>query len=349
MSSSVKQFAAAAKVAFGEAEAPGAEIAVADSRGLLISMALGRRRLDRQDRVRPDDPFHLASVTKPMTAALIAMLIADGRLGWNSTPALVWPGEASRMDARARDITLQQLLDHRSGLAPFIDLDEIAGASHFKGSEQMQRRSFAVWLLRQRPMFARGQFHYSNAGYAVATAMAESVTGTEWRKLMDTRLFRPLGMTSCGFGWPVERDPSWPVGHWRRGNHLEAQTASERYRVQPFLAPAEDVSCDAGDLAEFGRAWLTALNGRGLLAPLARDSMTATPLGGYSRGWQLGAGALYHLGGAGTFHAALMIYPPRDLAIAVLVNAGSDRPGAPFINTVLSAALTSFGSRNPRR
>lgn len=50
-----------------------------------------------------------------------------------------------------------------------------------------------------------GNFVYSNLGYMVAGAMAEKKTGKSWEALMQEKLFKPLGMTSAGFGFPGTR------------------------------------------------------------------------------------------------------------------------------------------------
>lgn len=338
-------FETTARTAFAASGAPGLSIAVAAREGAPRVWVLGVRRLGRPAPVEAGDPFHLASITKPLSATLIAGLVESGAMTWDETPAQVWPDQAEKMDARAARVTLRQLLEHRSGLAAYTDLGEIAAAPRFPGDGRGQRAAFARWLLARRPSFKAGDFHYSNAGYGIAAAMAEAAAGRRWEDLMAERIFQPLSMTSCGFGWPAARDPLWPSGHYYQGARFKPQDLTDGYAVRPFLAPAEDVSCDAGDLARFGQAWLKGLAGEaGLMKPLSFQAMVARPIDGQGVGWSVGAGAIFHLGGAGTFHGALFVLPDRNLTVAVIANAGQGRPGSAVLNRVLLAAIAAYGT-----
>ena len=343
-------FRAAVAKAFTSSGVPGLTIAVASRERIEIFLAVGRRRQDGSARVELDDPFHLASMTKPMTATMIATLVDDGSLRWDETVAEAWPAEAARMNARAARITLIQLLEHRSGLAAFTDLAEIAAAPRFAGDARARRAAFAVWLLRREPRFRAGEVHYSNAGYGLAAAMAEQVTGQGWETLMHGRLFDPLQMRTCGFGWPAARNPAWPSGHRYRPPRFEVHDLADGYRVRAILAPAEDVSCSGADLVRFGRAWLLGLDGEpGVVRPETLRAMVAAPVDGVAVGWMVGAGAIYHPGGAGTFHGVLLVAPGRDVAVAAIANAGQGRDGSELIKRSMQAALAAYGRPAPAR
>ncbi len=334
-------FGRAAHAAFAAAGVPGLSVAIVSREGSSYRLVLGRRRIDRPAAIALDDPFHLASITKPLTATLVATLVDSGALRWDETPAEVWPDWADRMDRRLSGVTLRMLLSHRSGLAAFTDLAEIDAAPRFTGDGRARRAAFTKWLLARPPAFSAGALHYSNAGVAIAASMAETVTGRSWQDLLTERLFTPLGMKTCGFGWPVVRDRAWPWGHRYQNLRFTAHDPADGYAIRPFLAPAEDVSCSAGDLARFGRAWLDALagdpsllSGNGVRALLAaRD--------GVALGWFIRDGVIYHEGGAGTFHGGLFIVPERGLVVVALANAGRSRPGTSVVNAILAAAIAA--------
>src|SRR5665213_2885361 len=75
-------FETAARAAFAASGAPGLSIAVAAREGPPRVWVLGVRRLGRQAPVEAGDPFHLASITKPLTATLIATLVESGAMTW---------------------------------------------------------------------------------------------------------------------------------------------------------------------------------------------------------------------------------------------------------------------------
>jgi CubicO group peptidase (beta-lactamase class C family) len=336
-------FEKAAKTAFEASGVPGLSVAIASHADVLEQLVLGRRRVDRAGAVAPGDAFHLASVTKPLTATMIATLVDGGLLRWDETPAQVWPAWTERMDKRLSAVTLRMLLSHRSGIAAFTDLAEIDAAPRFKGDGRAQRAAFAQWLLARPPAYKAGSPHYSNAGIALAATMAETVAGRSWESLMTERLFTPLGMTSCGFGWPLARDREWPWGHRYQDLGFVPRDPADGYAIRPFLAPAEDVSCSAADLARFGRAWLNALAGdTSLISADSRRTLVAAR-DGAALGWFVGDGVLYHEGGAGTFHGGLFVIPSHDLVVVALANAGRSRPGTSVVNPVLAAALAAWG------
>ena len=94
-----------------------------------------------------------------------------------------------------------------------------------------------------------GEFSYSNAGYTVAAAMAEKLTGQSWETLMEERLFAPLGMASAGFGapnTPHEVDQPWSHRRDSAGVWIPAQLG-----YGGSLAPAGNVYCSLEDYAKF--------------------------------------------------------------------------------------------------
>ena len=330
-------FDAAVRQALAASGAPGLTVAVASGSRILFARAYGRLRQGEDAPVEPGDPFRLVSISKPMTATLIGVLVDGGVLRWDETPAEVWPEAAAAMNPAMAKITLEQLLRHRAGVAAYTDAVDLDAAPKFSNDATEQRAALALWLLRRRPAYRAGEFHYSNAGYGLAAAMAEKATGESWEALMRERLFRPLGLESCGFGWPDARDRRWPSGHrYDNGRFIRHDPKRDPLGASPLIAPAVDISCDGADLARFGQTWLT--GAPGLLKP---ETFRRMAEGG--TGWTVESGTLYHLGGDGTFHGALFVMPRSDLVVAVMVNAGTGRPGSAVLNRTVAAAVRLYG------
>jgi D-alanyl-D-alanine carboxypeptidase len=140
---------------------------------------------------RPDDPFHIGSNTKAMTATLAAKAVEAGALDWLSAAADVLGVDGSS------EITLERVLGHSAGIRPLTDDDEF--------SELPRRRTeVARLLVSEPPLFDPGTANvYSNGGYAVAAAMLEEATGATWEALLQTWLAEPLSI-ALGLGWPTE-------------------------------------------------------------------------------------------------------------------------------------------------
>jgi CubicO group peptidase (beta-lactamase class C family) len=315
-----------------EERLPALAAAVVRGDSIIAYGASGVRVLVRPDTVQWDDRFHIASLAKPMAATVIARLVEGGRLSWGTTPADVFPEAEASMHPALRGVTVEQLLSHRAGLAPFTtsaEWQEIRAQDATGMSPAGLRRRLALWVLARAPADAPGTaYRYSNVGYGVVSAMAERVTGQPWESLIQELLWRPLGMTSAGFGWPAATHPSSPWGHER----LDSLTLRPHDPLGPFQLgsmqrPNGDVHMNILDLARFARLHLLGLTGRPVLLADSTFQTLHTPPGEthYALGWlrtRFGElDASEHAGATGVFYAAMVLIPEQNLAMVFITNA----------------------------
>jgi CubicO group peptidase (beta-lactamase class C family) len=294
----------------------------------------GPARVDRQDR------FHLASLTKTVTATGVARLVERGLIDWASTPGQVLPHLAESMDPTLRDVTLRQLLTHRAGVAKFTTLPDFDALPDWQGTPERRRRAFTRWLLRRRPATPVGKYSYSNAGYTIAARMATEVSGHPWRRLVRSQVFRPLGVRTW-FGWPADR-PGQPWGHWLVRGRLRP-AAPDAYRFPDLVAPAGDIAVRPRGFVRFLQVHLRGLRGRDTrLLRASTIRFMHRPVGSYAMGWVRrrtnGVMTSLHDGTAGTFSALAAIQPGRRLAAATFANAGGRR-GSTAVGVSLGALL----------
>ena len=302
---------------------PALAAAVACRDGLLAAGATGVRKVGNADPVTLDDRFHLGSVTKPMLATVIATLVEEERIGWDSTLVDILPSVAASIHPALRAIRLEDLLSHRAGIDPFIGHERFAQLPPFGGSARDQRLAFAEWLLHQEPFVEPlSRNLYSNAGYTIAAAMTEWVTDQSWEAVLQDRLFDPLHLVSAGFGWPAENGPNQPWGHRKESQGFVPHV----YRVTPFEAPVGDVHCSILDLAAFGRMHLRGLAGEYTLLRAETIRKLHTPIGYFGLGWEIGEQEHQHSGSAGTFNALLLLRPRQDRVYVFATNAASPNP-----------------------
>lgn len=296
--------------------------------------AFGIRRADMTARVADDDHFHLGSNTKAVTATLLAVLVEAGVISWDRTLAESFPDLAQTMAPAWRAVTLRQLLTHRAGVAPYTSAEEILGlpSDLRAGPPSLQRTAFARWLLQRPPAGQPGRFAYSNAGYALAAAIAEQATGLPWESLLQERLFTPLGIPAeaVRIGWPGLGG----VGPW--GHVFEdrrwwphAPTDGRILAIPPALAPAGDLSLTMAAYGRFLQLHLRGLAGRDDVLRAATVRALHEPSDDYAFGWAIqreGSTAIhFHEGSAGTFHAVTLLAPHRGIAVATVANAGDER------------------------
>ena len=111
---------------------PAMAAALVTSKGLIAVGVVGTRKRGTEIAATLNDQWHLGSDTKAMTATLVAKLVEEGRLKWDSTLAEVFPDLSADFHPEARAITVLQLLSHRSGLKPNPDLVVYGGADGAK-------------------------------------------------------------------------------------------------------------------------------------------------------------------------------------------------------------------------
>lgn len=292
--------------------------------------ALGVRKVGTTDAITVNDRFHLGSNVKAMTATLLAMEVEAGHLGWERTLAQIFPEWADSMRAEYRNVTLEALLQHRSGLPEYTSLEDFLSVPAFPGNLPEARQAMAHWALQRPPGGAPGQYLYSNLGYALAGAILERSTGSTWEAQMQTRLWAPLGITTGGFGWPAAGGRPEPWGHVDRDGTGVAvpHNPDTEEQFPPLLRPAGDAFMSIGDYAKFVRLHLRGLTGHPELLTAATFARIHTPNGTYALGWDVeplnGVMTSNHIGSAGTFYLGVLLQPTRNFAAMVAINSGLD-------------------------
>lgn len=309
---------------------------VVSHRDVLAQAVTGVRRLGSDIPITIYDKFHTGSNAKAMTATACASLVQAGLLEWQTTPVDLFPDLTPTILPTYKAITLEMLLTHRAGIPPYTDdeAEDFVVPDWGGRAAGQQIAYFSRWLLQHRePVHEPGSaFSYSNAGYSVAAAMAEAVSGKPWKELLQETLFSPLGIEAvAGGGWPALHDPSQPWGHLVRNGKLVPHPPDDAYQPEAFLAPAGDVCISLPHYGRFLQMQLKGLQGRETILPgeLVRK-MHNEGRPGAGMGWgvtslrsmeELGLFST-HAGSAGTFILVAAISHAHDRAAALATNAG---------------------------
>lgn len=168
-----------------------------------------------RDSLKLNSQFELASVSKPLTATAVLMLIEDGKLTLDQTVNEFFP------NFPYEGITVKQLLTHRSGLPNYIYFIDEIWKDKKKG---LTNREVMDLLIQHKPARYNtpdARFLYNNSNYMVLAAIVEVVSGQSFTVFMQERIFRPLGMknTNVYSKADYEKIPTDVVGHdkvWRR-------------------------------------------------------------------------------------------------------------------------------------
>jgi CubicO group peptidase (beta-lactamase class C family) len=145
--------------------------------------------------------FALASGTKTFTAVTVMSLIADGVLAPSTTARSVL---GSTLPLVPDDVTVEQLLAHRSGIGDYVDEegddDRETWPLSVPATALRATSDYVAVLDGHPPKFPAGErFAYCNSGYVVLALLIEAATNASFYDQVDARVFTPAGMTASGF------------------------------------------------------------------------------------------------------------------------------------------------------
>lgn len=300
--------------------------------GLERSAVTGVRKAGGSTEATPADLWHLGSDTKAMTATLLALLVEDRKLRWDDNLASLLPDQPSLRNTELGKVTVIQLLQHTSGLPANLSWADIQA----KGGSLMKQRLATLEEALRTPLATTpgSRFLYSNTGYVLAGLVIEKLTGNPWEKVMQERLFAPLGMTSAGFGGigtPGKEDQPWP--HTEDGKPLSSNGPSADN--PPVIGPAGTVHATMEDWAKFIADQLKGARGeKALLKPASYRMLHQPNLENYALGWIVvnrpwaGGPALTHSGDNTLNYCVTWLAPQKGFAVLVCTNQGGQDQAA---------------------
>lgn len=298
---------------------PSLAIAVARGDDILWMEAFGWADRERNLRATSHTPYALASVSKPLTATGLWVLVERGLVDLDR-PINDYLGETKvhshRWDTAAA--TVRRVADHTAGLpmhgrATFAD----EGTTLLSVDEVIRSYGFLMHAPGER-------YTYSNLGYGLLGEVITRQSGMPFPDFMRKEVFMPLGMTHSALGIPP-------------GDDTNVATRYDEGAVPvPFYGSdtpgAADMVASVHDLVRFGMFHLghRAASQRAILAP-ANLALMHTPTStiseelGYGIGWGVcnsywGQHLISHGGSMSGANASLLLLPSEGLVIAILMN-----------------------------
>ena len=351
----------------------GAVVLWADKDHVLGLEAVGFADVAKGIRMQTDALFWIASMSKPMTATALMMLVDEGNVKLSDPVEKYLPefhgqwlaveqdAEHQLLKRPARPITVEDVLSHTSGL-PFMSRVEQRIDTYPLSAAAL---SYALTALKFEP---GSKYDYSNAGVNTAGRIIEVVSGVPYEEFMARRLFRPLGMKDTTF-WPTKAQLKRLAKSYKPNpakDGLEETTISQlTYPLSSrtrYPSPAGGYFSTAKDLCIFCQMILNGgvYGGRRYLPEAAIQEMTSNHTGellgkngnGYGLGWSVGGrphnhGDLAHsgvFGHGGAYATDMQIDMQHHLITIYLVqHAGyPGKGGGNILPTFRKAALASI-------
>lgn len=294
--------------------------AIVLGRGRATTVAVGGLRIaGRAEPVRRGDAWHVGSCTKAMTATAMARLWVRGMVDIDAPLADHLPDIAMHSDFAATP--LRRLMTHEAGVRrdPHSSVFNRLRAS--RATVVQQRHHMTALALVDRPFAKAG---YSNLGYIVLGSVIEAVTGRPWERVIAEEVFRPLGMTSAGFGAP--RLPG-STGHIEREGRWRPKPPGPYADNPRVYGPAGRVHLSLEDWARFAMLHLGDSPSDYLPSAVLRD-LHMPSANGYAAGWGVGkmpdgSRLLRHTGSNTMWFANIQLAPAHGIGVAVVCNAYS--------------------------
>jgi len=200
--------------------------------------AFGLANAEIEVPARPSTLFRIGSITKTVTALMVGRLVDDGTLELDRPLAETIP----EIRCELADVTLRRLLCHTSGLPSGGQAEE------GRPAHNEDLASFVRDVLPRYPLGTRGEYQYSNPGYAVTGYVAERATGTPYRELVQSLVLDPLEMASATF------EPSRALTYSVAASHADDGTVEHRPFDYPGRWPAGFLFASAPEVLALGEA-----------------------------------------------------------------------------------------------
>ncbi|MDN5781342.1 MAG: serine hydrolase [Luteimonas sp.] len=340
-------FDARVEAAMKSRDVPGMAIAIVEDGKIASAKGYGVRRLGAPDAVDADTIFPTGSTGKAVTAAALAILVDDGKLGWDDKVIDHLPDFRMYDPWVTREMTVRDLLLHRSGLGLG------AGDLLYIPRTSRSRRDIVRALRDIKPATSfRSGYAYDNILYVVAGELVSEVSDKPWEQFVRDRIFKPLGMKTAvsdeadRFATANRAQPHARLDPRLRGLG-EQQVLPEREGLGQVAAPAGGLSWSANDWARWMQAQLalgalpaagdkrvwSEANAREMWSPQVPIGIHPYPapitditpqFSSYAMGWNVqdyrGVKVLQYGGAVFGALAFVVLVPERKLGIAMEIN-----------------------------
>lgn len=315
-------------------EIPGIAVALVKDGKTIYAKGFGVLEEGKKDKVDENTIFGIASNTKAFTAAALAVLVDQGKINWNDKVQDYIPWFQLYDPYVSANMTIRDLLSHRSGLKTFSG-DLIWYASNHSREEIIRRARYL------EPAYGfREKFGYSNIMFLTAGQIVEYLTDTTWDNFVTYHFLQPLGMERTGTS----------ISSFSEQKNIAKphNLVKDKNVVIPFvnwdnIAPAGGINSSVKEMSEWMKMQLNRgeLNGKRYFSEKVSYDMwqSVTPFAvskgsesihpsmhwrSYGLGWNLmeyqGQKVANHSGGLDGMISRVALVPEENFGLVILTN-----------------------------
>ncbi len=304
---------------------PGMAVAVVKDGKVLVAKGYGVKEMGKAEKVGERTLFSIASNTKFFTAAALALLVEEGKVRWDAPVVTYLPDFAMYDPWVTKEITVRDLLVHRSGLGLGAG-DLLWWPASARSRNEVNAR---LRFIKPKTSF-RSAYAYDNVLYNVAGELIEKVSGQSWEAFVEDRILKKVEMDGS-----LTRLTAFAKAPDRAVSHADVEGTLQTIAplVSDVVDPAGGIGSNAVDMAKWLRVHLD--GGKGLLKESSERELTSLvtpipspwPFSGYALGMGVldyhGHKLLAHSGGLPGFVSELKMVPDARIGVVVLTNSES--------------------------
>ncbi|ARN76770.1 hypothetical protein BST97_01440 [Nonlabens spongiae] len=290
------------------------EILVAKGKNILFQQTVGLASYENNLKLKKDAKYRIASITKTFTGTLIAIAQEEGKLNIQDKAI----DYISAVSPKFKDITIEQLLSHTSGLP---HNEGIKDYWHIKSKLQMTPEQFITEINTLDLLFEPGsQMHYSSLGYHLLATILESVYNSSFENILKDKILTKLQMTETGIVDDLKIIPQLTSGY-----HLvtDDSLVAAPYRNYSMLKGAGDMYSTTTDLLKWNNSFFS----NTLLSEKTKANIftqqTKKNSESYNYGWYKSSSVpkkQYHGGGTWGYSTYNSMYRNKQISIIILSN-----------------------------
>jgi CubicO group peptidase (beta-lactamase class C family) len=330
------------KRAFAAFQPTGLAVSVVMNDEIIYHQAFGYANASVKQPVKTTSLFNIASCTKAFTAASVAMLVDEGKIKWTDKVTAYFPEFRLADDYITRELTVEDLLCHRSGLGTFYG-DLLWYNTDYSDEEVMKR-------IRFEPITRRFgiEYGYQNIMFLTAGKLIEKVSGQTWSDFVTKRIFMPLGMNQTRpSNDELTTDQDIALGHLK-DKPLEQYDFNAAKSAAGIFSSVDELSLWTMLMLNKGT-----YNGKRLISESSINRILdphtimgvteytrqhGTNFNAYAMGWRVhdynGEKIAEHNGGMPGYISKVTLVPSRKISFIILNNSND-----PYINEALKGDL----------
>lgn len=322
---------------------PGMAVAIVKDGKVVLAKGYGVKEFSKKEKVDEKTLFAIASNTKAFTSATLAILVDEGKINWDDKVRDYLPYFKLYDPYVTEEMTIRDLLCHRSGLKTFSG-DLLWYETSYSTVEVIKRARYL------KPAYSfRSGYGYSNIMFMAAGEVVPAVTGKPWKDFIKERIFEPLGMEISNIGTTdLKKYNNVSAAHYV---YLDGKTVTVSYTSSDNIGGAGSINSNVIEMAQ----WIKMLLNNGVFDNqriLSEDSIwemwssqtvnqvtqsakklfPKTHFRSYGLGWGLsdyhGYKVIGHGGGLDGMISRVALVPEIKLGLVILTNSINGLPTA---------------------